>query len=85
MTKRITPHRNIQFVWQRFWHYGKPSKTLRRGRADERICWRYGVIRLYLAAALYLLAVPGLIALIARRVLDYLFIVQHKRQFHALV
>lgn len=79
MTKRVTPHRNIQFVWQQ-WHWSwKPYKELRRGRIDERICWRYITMRKHLASLSYLLFVPDLITLMVQRLLDFLFIVQHKR------
>lgn len=79
MAKRITPHRNIQFVWLKPSYWRRPFKYLRRGRKDERICWRYTVLRRYIARFGYLQAVPDLIALLIERTLDYIFIAQHKR------
>lgn len=79
--RRTTPHRNIQYVWQKLWLWRKPYKCLRRGRIDERICWRYIVLRRYLATLTYLKAVPDLVTLIHERTLDWIFTVQYRRYY----
>lgn len=70
------PHLKL-FIW--YSNYGGRPSVDFKDMLHQRIAWRWIVARIYKAALIYLQAVREAFEPTHERLLDFLFIMQHKR------